>query len=74
MDTKETIGQAMRQCRERTGMTQAEAAYNAGMYSQIVSKYESGKAAPGIRAAIALADLYGVTLDELVGRDLKREG
>ena len=68
---KKSIGQAMKRCRERTGMNQAEAAYNAGMYSQIVSKYESGKITPGIRAAIALADLYGVTLDELVGRNME---
>lgn len=71
MDAKAEIGKQMRRCRERTGMTQAEAAYNAGMYSQIVSKYESGKTAPGIRAAIALADAYGVTLDELVGRNME---
>ena len=36
---------------------------------QNVSRWESGKILPSINFCVKLADLYGVSLDELVGRD-----
>lgn len=68
-----TIGEAMKGCRERTGMTQAEATRLSGVRWSSLSQYERGRQFPGVLNMIALADAYGVTLDELVGRELKRE-
>lgn len=71
MDMKKSIGQAMKRCRERTGMNLTEASYNSALYSEAICRYEKGQRSPGILAAIALADAYGVTLDELVGRNME---
>jgi transcriptional regulator with XRE-family HTH domain len=36
---------------------------------QNISRWESGQVLPSIDFCVKLADFYGITLDELVGRD-----
>ncbi|MDE7256758.1 MAG: helix-turn-helix transcriptional regulator, partial [Clostridia bacterium] len=36
---------------------------------QNIGRWESGEVLPNIDFCVKLADFYGVTLDELVGRD-----
>lgn len=38
---------------------------------QTVSSYETGRSLPDIFILIEMADIFGVTLDELVGRNVK---
>ena len=54
--------------RIRYGFTQAEVAEYAGVSRQAFSNYERGLREPSIKVLIILADLYQISLDELVGR------
>ena len=55
--------------REINGYTQNSLSKAIGISQQKISYYESGKHAPPIDDCIRLADFYGITLNELVGRD-----
>ena len=68
-----TIGEAMKECRERKGISQAEASRLSGIGPSSISQYERGEQFPGVLNMIALADVYDVALDELVGHEVKRE-
>ena len=50
-------------------MTQAELAKELGVATSTVSAWEHGTSDPSWLNAICLADLFGVSLDELAGRD-----
>lgn len=57
--------------RKRYGFTQAEVAEYAGVSRQAFSNFERGLREPSIKVLIMLADLYHISLDELVGREQK---
>ena len=57
--------------RKRHGFTQAEVAEYAGVSRQAFSNFERGLREPSIKVLIMLADLYHISLDELVGREQK---
>ena len=59
--------------REINGLSQSELARQTKISQQNISYWESGKKEPGISFCVQLADFYGITLDELVGRDYGRE-
>ena len=42
-----------------------------GISNANLSRWESGKVVPSIAFCEQLADYYGITLDELVGRNIK---
>lgn len=52
--------------RRQKGLSQEELAGELGLSRQAVSKWERAESAPDIGNLMALANLYGVTLDELV--------
>lgn len=64
-----SIGEALKYQRELKGLSQSALAKSTGISQPKISYYESGKHLPLIDDCIKLADFYGVTLDELVGRD-----
>lgn len=55
--------------RNAYSMTQDELAAQLGGKKSLVSNYENGYSVPDIFTLIRLADIFDVTLDELVGRD-----
>ena len=59
--------------REINGLTQSELARQTKISQQNISYWERGIKEPSITFCITLADFYGITLDELVGRDCGRE-
>jgi transcriptional regulator with XRE-family HTH domain len=61
------VGRSLRAAREKTGLTQHAAATAIGSSTASLGAWERGSATPTIHRAFALADLYGTTLDELVG-------
>lgn len=65
MDTAESL----RQNREERGMTPHELAKAIGVNHQNIYRWESGKTQPSLEMCIKLADYFGVSLDELVGRN-----
>ena len=62
-------GEALRELREERGLSQAELAKQIGTSHQNIGRWESNKVLPSIDFCVKLADFYGISLDELVGRD-----
>ena len=58
--------------RKKLGLTQEGLANQLGVTNQAVSKWESGQSCPDIALLPALADLFGITIDELFGREAPR--
>ena len=57
--------------RRELGLTQEGLAQKLGVTNQAVSKWESGQSCPDIALLPQLADLFGITIDELFGRQPK---
>ena len=54
--------------RLRKGLTQEDVAAALGVSSVVYSRYETGKRQPSIDMLIQMADIFGVTVDFLLGR------
>ena len=67
--TLQNLGEILKEQREKLGLSQSMVAKKIGTSHQNVSRWESGKILPNIDFCIKLADLYNISLDELVGRD-----
>ena len=59
--------------RKKNKITQEELAEELNLSRQSVSKWETGEAYPETDKLIALCDIFGVTLDELLRGDLTKE-
>ncbi|MDE5549469.1 MAG: helix-turn-helix domain-containing protein [Clostridia bacterium] len=66
------IGEAFKYQREIKELSQSQLARETGLSQQMISWWEAGKGFPSIESCIILADYYGISLDELVGRDLNK--
>lgn len=74
MDT-EKIGAFLAALRKSRGLTQQEVADALGITDKTVSKWECGKGLPDISAIPAIAELFGVTADEILrGERIPRTG
>ena len=58
----------IKQLREAAGMKQSELADRMNVRPPTVFKWENGMANPTIANLIQLAEIFGVSLDEVVGR------
>ena len=65
-DIKKTLGEVLRERRISCNMTQEFVAESLGVSRQAVSKWENGTSEPSTSNLIALAKLYGTTVEELV--------
>lgn len=63
------LGNNLLRARKKGGYSQEEAAGRLGVSRQTVSKWETGETVPDVKQAQRLAQLYGLTLDELLGFD-----
>ena len=63
------LGRNIRKHRLELGATQAKIAELLRVTPQAVSKWERGLALPDIELLIPLADIFSITVDELLGRD-----
>ena len=61
-----TIGKRIGLLRRQKGLTQEELASHMGVSPQAVSKWENDQTCPDISALPKLAQLFGVTVDELL--------
>lgn len=66
-----TLGENLQRLRKARGLSQDEVAEKLFLTRQSVSKWENDGAEPGIENLKALASLYGVTVDALVGAEEK---
>ena len=72
MDTMKT-GSYLAALRKDAGMTQQEAADRLGVSNKTISKWESGGGFPDIAILPALAELYGVTADDILAGETVRQ-
>ena len=63
------IGENIRALRQSRMLTQEQVALHLGVSSQAVSKWETSANTPDIALLPGLADLFGVTVDALFGRE-----
>ena len=66
---KETFGQRLSRLRKEKGYTQEDIASQVTISPQAVSKWENDISSPDISTLGQLADLLGVSVDELLGRE-----
>ena len=64
-----TLGERLKKYRAQTGMSQEKIAERLGVSRQAVTKWEAGQTTPSSDNLIALANLYDVSLDELIGKN-----
>lgn len=61
-----TLAEKILHLRTQQGLSQLELAERLGVSRQSVSKWETGQSVPDLDKLIKLADLFGITVDELV--------
>ena len=66
-----TIGESIKKAREDKGYSLNKLSMKSGIFFTTISSWEQGRAFPTIINLIPIADALGVTLDELVGRNVK---
>lgn len=64
----QTLGKRIVANRKRMGMTQDQLAEHLGVTAQAVSKWENDQSCPDITMLPKLAELFGVSVDALLGR------
>lgn len=64
-------GKALKYQRELNGKTLLDIERVTGISNQNLSRWEQGKVLPNIDFCVKLADFYGISLDELIGRDFR---
>lgn len=66
---KLNYGEALKQQRKANGFTQEQLAKATGIVQPNISAWENNIYTPNIDFCVILADFYGITVDELIGRD-----
>ena len=61
-----TLGEKLTQARKTAGLTQADVAAKLNVSRQAVSRWESGQSKPSTERLLALGELYGVSIDQLL--------
>lgn len=64
---EETLGKRIAAQRKGLGLTQDQLAEKIGVTAQAVSKWENDQSCPDIATLPCLADIFGITTDELLG-------
>lgn len=70
---KRTMGSLMSALRKSKGMTQQDVADILGVSNKTVSKWECDDGCPDISTLPAIAELYGITVDELIRGEVRNE-
>ena len=67
--SKEQVAENLRVLRARRNIRQVDVAGVAGVSTVSVSSWESGEQGMTLDNAVKIADFYGISLDELAGRE-----
>lgn len=62
-----SLHESIRKFRKQAGLSQEKVAEIIGVTRQAVTKWESGKASPSTENLIKLSEIFGVSLDSLIG-------
>ena len=63
----------LRKLRKMRGMTMKELGLRVGVSEASISFYETGKQFPGVETLRKIADVLGVSVDALLGRDMESD-
>lgn len=69
MDNQSDIHTRLKGIRIQKGYTQEEIANKLNVSRQAVSRWETGKSCPDIENLALLGEIYGVSVDELLGKE-----
>ena len=67
------ISMRIRELRKQAKLSQEMMAEKIGVSRQAITKWETGLGVPDIENLVAIADLFKLSLDELMGRDIEHE-
>ena len=67
------ISMRIRKLRKQAKLSQEMMAEKIGVSRQAITKWETGLGVPDIENLVAIADLFKLSLDELMGRDIEHE-
>ena len=65
-------GEELKLQRLKNNKTLKQVEQDTGISNANLSRWECGKVMPSINFCVILADYYGITLDELIGRDVNK--
>lgn len=65
-------GQLLKICRKSHKINQTTLAKACNITQQAISNYENNLNQPTIEICEGIADFYGISIDELVGHDIKK--
>ncbi len=68
-----TLNESIREMRKKKGLTQEALAEFMGVSTASVSKWENGQAAPELGMLVALADYFEISVDALLGHQVRPE-
>lgn len=66
------FSQRLKQLRQSKHLTQAQVAERIGVTASMVSSYETDIRLPSYEVMLRIADLFGVSVDYLLGREERR--
>ena len=64
------VGNQIRERRQRLGLSQEELAQRLYVSRVTISRWETGRTLPDVQSMLLLANLFGTTIDEMVGGDV----
>ena len=73
MEDKFMVSMRIRELRKQAKLSQEMMAEKIGVSRQAITKWETGLGVPDIENLAAIADLFKLSLDELMGRDIEHE-
>ncbi len=73
-ENEKTIGEKIREMRQKNGLTQDALAAELHISSQAVSKWENGQTMPDISLLVPLSKVLKISVNDLLGGGRRREG
>ena len=70
---EKTIGEKIREYRQKQGLTQDALAAELHISSQAISKWENGQTMPDISLLVPLSKVLRISLNDLLGTDRRAE-
>lgn len=66
------FGEKLKEIRRNEGMSQEQLAEKIGVSRQAITKWETGRGLPDVENMVILAEIFKMTLDELVSQEKSR--
>ena len=67
------FGEELKYHRQKANLSQLDLAKRINTSQQNISRWEKNEVEPSISFCVLLADFYGITIDELIGREIKNK-